>query len=269
VGLEEIDKIEDEKKMTFWEHLDELLTRLKIIFISVVASGLIIGFWPVDPRGFLEFPGMYQPIISIILQKMKSDLLPSGTSLIAGGLMDTAYIYIMMAFLIGFVVSSPIIGYELYAFINPALYPSERRMIAKFLIPFLGLFTFGVIMAYLLILPLTFKIIIWFIVTAGALPLINIKDFYLMIITLLVGSGLLYTTPLFLVTLVQVGILSSKNLTENRKLLYVGFLIITAVITPDPTIITDVIILIPFITIFEAAIIAAKRVEKGKTRIRP
>ncbi|MGQ9542670.1 MAG: twin-arginine translocase subunit TatC [Candidatus Bathyarchaeia archaeon] len=258
--------MDQEKRMTFWEHLDELLSRLKIIFISVITSGLIIGFWPVDPRGFLEFPMLYQPIISIILQKMKSDLLPSGTSLIAGGLMDTAYIYIMMAFLIGFVVSSPIIGYELYAFINPALYPSERRMIARFLLPFLGLFIFGVVMAYLLILPLTFKIIVWFIVTAGALPLINIKDFYMMIITLLIGSGLLYTVPLFLVTLVQVGILSSRNLTENRKLLYVGFLVLTAVITPDPTIITDLIILLPFITIFESAIFAAKRVEKNRDR---
>ncbi len=250
--------------MSFWEHLDELLARLRIIFISVIVSGLLIGFWPIDPRGFLDPTGLYQPIISVIMQKMKSDLLPSGTSLIAGALMDTAYIYIMLSFLIGIVVSSPVIAYELYAFINPALFQSEKRQIAKFMFPFLGLFTFGVVIAYLLILPLTFRIVIWFISTAGALPLINIMDFYMMIITLMIGSGLLYTAPIFIVLLVQVGILSSRNLTGNRRLLYIGFLVVTAVITPDPTIITDVIIMVPFIVIFECAILAARRIEKNR-----
>ena len=248
--------------MSFWEHLDELLSRLRIIFIAVLTSGLAIGFWPVDPRGFLDPTGLYQPIISVIMQRMRNDLLPSGARLIAGGLMDTAYVYITLSFLIGIIVSSPIIGYELFAFVNPALYPSERKYISRFMIAFLGLFTFGIVMAYALIVPLTLRIVIWFITSGGAEPLINIQEFYNMIITLMAGAGLLYTAPVFLVLLTQVGILPADFVAGKRKMLYVAFLVVTAVITPDPTIITDVIILVPFFVIFEVAVVASRKIQK-------
>jgi len=252
--------------MSFWDHLDELLSRLRIIFITVIASGLLIGFWPADPRGFLDPTGLYQPIISVIMLKMRSDLLPSGARLIAGGLMDTAYVYIMLSFLIGIVVSSPLIGYQIYAFVNPALYVYERKHISRFMFAFLALFAFGVTMAYYLILPVTLRIIVWFIMSGGAEPLINIQDFYNMIITLMIGSGLLYTMPVFIVLLVQAGILPANFMAGKRKMMYIGFLVLTAVITPDPTIITDVIILLPFIIVFEVAVLAAKRVERNRAK---
>jgi sec-independent protein translocase protein TatC len=256
---------DENPRMNFWEHLDELLTRLRIIFVAVIVSGVLIGFWPADPRGFLDPTGLYQPIISVVMIKMRGDLLPIGAKLIAGGLMDTAYVYIYLSFLIGIVVSSPIIGYELAAFVSPALYERERKYISRFMFAFLGLFAFGVIMAYFLILPVTFRIILWFIASGGAEPLINIQDFYSMIITLMIGSGLLYTLPVLVVLLVQVGILPADFIAGKRKMMYVAFLVVTAVITPDPTIITDVIIMVPFIVIFETAIVIAKRI--GKQRL--
>ena len=256
---------DEHQRMHFWDHLDELLTRLRIIFIAVIVSGLLIGFWPVDPRGFLDPTGLYQPIISVVMIKMRTDLLPIGAKLIAGGLMDTAYVYIYLSFLIGIVVSSPVIGYELAAFASPALYERERKYISRFMFAFLGLFAFGVIMAYFLILPVTFRIILWFIASGGAEPLINIQDFYTMIITLMIGSGLLYTLPVLVVLLVQVGILPADFVAGKRKMMYVAFLVVTAVITPDPTIITDVIIMLPFIVIFETAMVITKRV--GKQRL--
>jgi len=265
--LAEIANVElAERRMGFWEHLDELLSRLRIIFITVIASGLLIGFWPADPRGFLDPTGLYQPIISVIMLKMRSDLLPGGARLIAGGLMDTAYVYITLSFLIGIVVSSPIIGYQLYAFVNPALYVNERKHISRFMFAFLALFAFGVALAYYLILPVTFRIIVWFITSGGAEPLINIQDFYNMIISLMIGSGLMYTTPVFIVLLVQAGILPANFITGKRKMMYVGFLVVTAVITPDPTIITDVIIMLPFVVVFEMAVLAAKRVERNRAK---
>jgi len=250
--------------MGFWDHLDELLSRLRIIIVAVLASGLLIGFWPADPKGFLDPTGLYKPVISVIMQKMKSDLLPSGATLIAGGLTDTITVYMYLSFLIGIMVSTPIIGYELAAFISPALYPHEKKHIELFMFAFLGLFAFGILMAYFLILPVTFRIVIWFIASGGAEPFINIQDFYSMIITLMIGSGLLYTAPVFLVLLVKVGILPTDFISGKRKMMYVAFLAVTAVVTPDPTIISDLIIMIPFIVIFETAVLIAKRVERGK-----
>ncbi len=257
--------------MSIWEHLDELLSRLRIILLSVVLSGLLVGFFPTNLDEILrsfDFSSStilsYTPLISIIMNRMKRDLLPSSVQLIAGGLMDTAYIYLIMSFLIGALVSSPLIAYELYAFFNPALLSSEKKWLGRFIFSFITLLVFGITLGYTLILPITFRIILWFISSAGALPLINIKDFYMMVITLIVGSGFLYTVPIFLVILAQKGIITSEHLTSNRKLFYVGFLVVIAVITPDPTIITDVIIMVPFIVVFELAIFFAKRVEKPR-----
>ncbi|WP_455369888.1 twin-arginine translocase subunit TatC [[Eubacterium] cellulosolvens] len=260
-------QISDKKEydqMSFWEHLDEFLARMRIVFITVIVSGLFIGFFPANPKGLLDPSGIYEPIIAVIMHRIKYDILPSEATLIAGGLMDTAYVYVAMAFLIGIAVSSPLIGYQIFAFITPALYPSEKQHTSKFLAAFLVLFVFGIIIAYLAILPLTMRIILWFIKSGGAEPLINIKDFYTMVITLMIGSGLLYTVPALLVLLVQVGILPANFIEGKRKIVYVAILVVTAVITPDPTIVTDIIILVPFLILFESAVLIAKRVERNK-----
>lgn len=262
-GTEISDKHEHER-MNFWDHLDEFLSRMRIIFITVIVSGLFIGFFPANPKGLLDPAAAYEPIIAVIMHRVRYDLLPSEAALIAGGLMDTAYVYVALAFLIGIGVSSPLIAYQLFAFITPALYPSEKKHISKFVAGFLVLFVFGLIMAYLAILPLTMRIILWFIESGGAEPLINIKDFYAMVITLTIGSGFLYTVPVLLVLLVQVGILPANFIEGKRKVVYIAILVITAVITPDPTIVTDIIILVPFVILFESAVLVAKRVGKNK-----
>jgi sec-independent protein translocase protein TatC len=241
--------------MNFWDHLDEFLSRMRIVFITVIVSGLFIGFFPANPKGLLDPSGTYEPIIAVIMHRITYDILPSEATLIAGGLMDTAYIYVALAFLIGIAVSSPLIAYQLFA---------EKKHISKFVAGFMVLFVFGIVMAYLAIMPLTMRIILWFIKSGGAEPLINIKDFYAMVITLTIGSGFLYTIPVFLVLLVQVGILPANFIEGKRKIVYVAILVVTAVITPDPTIVTDIIILVPFIILFETAVLVAKRVGKNK-----
>jgi len=262
-----------EKMMTFLEHTVELLSRLRVILIAVIASGFFVAFWPLDIRKLLAtaltpFSSSieYTPLASVIMKRMARDLLPKGASLIAGGLLDTAYAYLMISMLIGVVLSSPIIAYELYKFFNPALYPHERRYATYIIVSFVSLFTFGIILAYRVILPITFRIMMWFIESAAALPLINLSEFINMIIYLMVGVGLLYTAPVFLVLLVDRGILSSEHLSKNRKMVYAAFIIISAVLTPDPTIVSDTILFIPFLAIYEGMVLVSRRVEKNRIR---
>ncbi len=261
----------EERKMTFLEHTAELLYRLRTIVISVVATGFFVAFFPVDIRElftsiFAPFESSieYTPLVALIMRRMVSDLLPEEASLIAGGLMDTAYVYLMVAVLVGVILSSPVIAYELYKFFRPALYPHERKYASYMIVSFMALFCFGAALAYLVILPITFRILMWFIRSAAALPLINVKDFVNMVISLILGVALLYTAPVYLVLLVDRGILSSEHLAKNRKMVYAAFIIITAIVTPDPTIVSDIILLIPFLAIYEGTILIAKRVEKKR-----
>ena len=143
----------------------------------------------------------------------------------------------MMAMLVGILLSSPIVSYELYKFFSPALHHHERRYAVFVISGLLILLLFGGILSYHVILPITFRILMWFIGSTAALPLINVKDFVNMVITLVLGVAFLYTIPIYLILLVDRGILSINHLTSQRKLVYGMFILITAVVTPDPTIV--------------------------------
>jgi len=250
--------------MTIWEHLSELKKRLKIMII-VLAVTCSIGFLPSDLQGYSDPFHQYKPLVSIMMQKMKHDFLPSGATLIASGLVDTLFVYMYLTVLIGVVLASPIIAYEIYAYVKPALYPNERKYIYWFMGSFVGLFTFGLVVAYFVIIPITFRILVWFITNGGAVPLIGIKDFYNWVFMLLLASGIFYTIPVFIVLLVQFGIISAKVLSGKTKFaIYIVLWLIIWTFGPDPTPITATIIMVPFSVIFEVAAFAARRIERNR-----
>ena len=250
-----------EKTMTIWEHLTELLNRVKIAILAIVV-GSSIGFLPSNPKGWLDPLHNYQPLVSLMMLRMKHDFLPSGATLIASGLVDTIFVYMYLTLLIGVVLSAPIIAYEIYAYLEPALYPNEKKHLLAYTGAFIGLFAIGLVIAYFLIIPITFRILIWFITSGGALPLIGIKDFYNWILILLLASGLFYTLPLFIVVLAQFGIIPAGFLSGKRKMtIYIALYIFLNIITPDPTPITATIIFLPFLAIFEVAAFFVKRAD--------
>lgn len=253
-----------EKKMTFLEHTVELLSRLRIIVLSVVLLGFLVAFWPTDVVKTFSASLEYTPIVALLMNKMKQDLLPKGAMLIAGSIMDTAHIYLTMSMLVGVILSSPIIAYELYKFFNPALLPSERKWASRFVASFIGLMIFGASLSYKVILPITFRILMWFVRSAGAEPIFHVSDFVNIIVTLMIGVGLIYSSPIFVVLLVERGVLTSSQISKNRRIVYLVFIIMAAVLTPDPTILSDIILFAPFAIIYEAVIYASKRVEKRK-----
>jgi sec-independent protein translocase protein TatC len=252
--------------MTLWEHLTELLSRVKVMILAILLASSI-GFLPSDARGWLDPLHYYQPVVSLMMLRMRHDFLPTGATLIASGLVDTIFVYMYLTLLIGIVLSFPIIAYEIYAYIKPALYPNERKHLLAYSGSFIVLFVLGLLMAYFLIIPITFKILVWFITSGGALPLIGIKDFYNWILTLLLASGLFYTLPLFIVVLAQFGLIPVEFLTGKRKMtIYIALYIFLNIITPDPTPITATIIFLPFLVIFEIAARFAKRADTNRRR---
>jgi sec-independent protein translocase protein TatC len=252
--------------MTMIDHLTELAKRLKVVVAALLVASSI-GFLPIDPRGFLDPINHYQPIVSIMMLKIRHDFLPSGATLIASGLVDTIFVYTYLTLLIGVALSSPIIAYELYAFIRPALYQHERKHLLGFAGSFVGLFAVGLVMAYFLIIPITFKILVWFITAGGAVPFIAIGDFYNWVFVLMLLSGIFYTIPAFIVLLVQFGIMGTEYLSGRRRIMiYVALLVSLWIFAPDPTPITGMIIMIPFTIIFEGASVVANRIGKGRRK---
>jgi Sec-independent protein secretion pathway component TatC len=181
--------------MSFWEHADELGRRFKIVLVVFIIA-TAIGWLPTNLAGILNPIGGCQPLLSLVMQRVKTDFLPSQATLIAGGMADTVFVYGYLSILVGLLLTSPVIVYEIYAFIKPALYSNERKFLVSYVGSFIGLLTLGTVMAYFLIIPISFRILIYFTITGGAVPFIFIKDFYNWILTIFAIWNILHNSPL-------------------------------------------------------------------------
>jgi sec-independent protein translocase protein TatC len=250
----------------FWSHIDELVRRFKVVLIAVIIA-VSVGWLPTSLAGFTNPLGGYQPLLSLAMLQVKASFLPNQATLIAGGLGDTVFIMAYLSLIIGLLLASPVIFYEVIAFIKPALYENERKVLGYYLGSFIGLLALGVAMAFFLIIPISFRILIYFTMQGGSVPFIFIKDFYSWIFTMFVICGVFYTIPVFLVILVHVGVLPIKFLKGRNKLFaYIIILMVFWIFGPDPTPVTGLIMLAPFIFVFETATYFARRIDRTRKR---
>jgi sec-independent protein translocase protein TatC len=193
-------------------------------------------------------------------------LLPfsANVTLIAGTLTAPLELLLWASLILGFAVSSPVIAYEVYRFIDPALYENEKKAVYPFLASFTTLFVIGIIFGYKILTPLIIWGTLLFFPSVQAAPEIFVNNFYQIIFLTTLASGFSFTLPVFFVLLVKFGILSTGVVTHNRKYIYVALYIIAAFLTPDGTIVGDLILFIPLVILLEIGVLFAKRYEKAK-----
>ena len=117
----------------------------------------------------------------------------------------------------------PVFAYEAYKFIDPALYPHERKAIFPFIAVVAVLFIVGAIFGFFVLAPSFIQGFVPFYDAVNAVYLFPIMDFYNMVFFTIIVSGLLFTIPAFFVLLVKFGVLHTKTVTKQRKYLYAGF----------------------------------------------
>lgn len=228
-------------------------------------------FWliPADLSFGSNALNYYDPLVAGVLRWVRSDItrpgiLPyaSNVTLIAGTLTAPLELLLWSSVILGFAVSSPVIAYEIYRFIDPALYENERKAVYPFLASFTTLFVIGIIFGYKILTPLIIWGTLLFFPSVEATPQIFINNFYQIVFLTTLASGFSFTLPVFFVLLVRLGILSTGVVTRNRKFVYVALYIIAAFLTPDGTIVGDLILFVPLIVLLELGVFAAKRYEK-------
>jgi len=256
----------DVKEMTLLEHLRELKDRVKVSLIAVIISTLAMLVFPAEFNLSWEALYAYKPLISVILDIIRERVMPEGMILIGLTITKPLELYFIASLVFGLIFSSPVIGYEIYKYVDPALYPHERRMIYPFLTAFISLFTSGVVFGYLVLVPFTFRAMMIFYNLVGAAPYVDIMDFYNTVFIVVIATGAVFTSPTIIVLLVRVGLLSTKTITRNRKWIYgIGY-IVAAIITPDGGLFTNVILLLVLIALIEGAVLIARRYEKERER---
>jgi len=255
--------VEPERAGTIFEHLSELASRLKIVLYSLFITTTIFMVFPANPS-FIKNPfAFYDPLISLVLRQVVNDVLPAGVQLIAGEFTAPLEIYLIASVLLGVAVSSPVIAYEVYRYIDPALYPEERKAVYPFVASFTLLFLIGAVFGYKVLAPFMLWAMLPFFRLTGAVAIIYVMDFYSLVFITTLTSGFSFTMPVFFVLLVRFGIIKTSYVTTRRRYIYAALYIITAVITPDGGPIADLALFVPMAILLELAVFFGKRYEKG------
>lgn len=229
-------------KKAFLEHLSELRKTLTYCVVALLVCFLVVFIlfcdelmdFALGPIHNLGIEVVYTSLAEVWLTEMK------------------------VSFIAGFIVAFPFISFFLWRFLRPALYKNERRTFALLYFTSLFLFLLGVCFAYFAVLALTIN----FFVTAGsgtALPMLTISKYVEFLTSFLIPFGIVFLLPVVVFVLAKAGILTGATLAKTRKYVIVILAVLAAIITP-PDVVSQILLLIPMVILWEISIFIAKRV---------
>jgi len=235
-----------EGSMSFLEHLEELRWRLIYSFIGIVI-GTILSWIFID---YLINVILLQPAknAGIDLQNLK----PFGQ----------VFVYLEVAIICGLVLSIPNVFYQFWKFIAPALKEKERKYISSIVVFSSLCFIIGIVFAYFVMLPISLDFASQF----GTKDINNqfaINEYLSVIISVMLGAGVVFELPMVTYFLTKIGILTPMFMSKYRKYAIVVILILSAFLTPAD-IVSQIILAIPLSFLYEFSILISKAVYKKK-----
>ncbi len=233
---------ENAGEATLIEHLVELRTRL----LRAVA-GLMVVF-----LGLLPFANrLYGWLARPLLEKM-----PEGAHLIAVEVASPFFAPLKLAFFIALVVTMPWLLYQLWAFVAPGLYKREKRLAMPLLVSAVTLFYAGCAFSFYLVLPVVFGFLTA-VTPEGVAMMTDIHAYLNFVMVIFLAFGISFQMPVALVILTLLGWVTPQQLKEWRGYAIVGVFVLAAIVTP-PDVISQLMLAIPMILLYEAGIIASQ-----------
>ncbi len=241
----------EDEKIPFTAHLEELRRRLIVCFIAV-GIGFVISY------GFKE--KLFQLLIKPLLSAMKA-----GDKLIFTGLSEAFFTYLKVAFISGIILAAPVILYQFWMFVAPGLYKKEKRVIIPIVLLSSFFFIGGALFGYFLVFPVGFKFFLGF-ATETIRPLPSIREYLSFAAKLLLAFGLVFELPVVITFLARLGLVSVDFLKQNRKYAIVLIFIGAAILTPGPDVISQIMMAVPLMILYEISILGAKVFGKKKPK---
>jgi len=242
----------DASRAPLLDHLIELRRRLLYCIAAIVVAFGVCYFFAEDIFAFLVQP-----------------LLAAGQkTVVYTQLFEAFFVKVKVAFFAAMMVSFPVIANQLWLFVAPGLYRQEKRALLPFLLATPVLFLTGAALAYFMAIPMALHFLLSFQgnvggVTQEALPAIG--NYLSFVMQFLFGFGLSFLLPVLLMLLERAGIVTRKQLIGARRYAIVGATAIAAVLTP-PDLMSQVLLAIPLIILYELAIIGIWFTERSRKR---
>ncbi|MFA6457690.1 MAG: twin-arginine translocase subunit TatC [Bacteroidota bacterium] len=239
----------DEREMGFLDHLEELRQRILIAVLSVLVVSIVAAFY----ADFLVKDLLLGPLLAVGLKAQV--LTPYGIMLT----------YMQVVVVMGIIGAMPIILYQLWKFVAPGLMPNERKY-ASSIVFFTSLcFLTGILFAYFVLVPTALKFFSTFGTDVFTLN-IAINEYISFMLSLILGAGLVFELPMITYFLTKIGIINPAMMRKYRRHSIVGILIISAIVTPTPDIMTQSLLAAPMILLYEISIFISMLAKKKTTR---
>ena len=248
------------------EHLAELRQRLIYSFVAFII-GMIICFTIWNPI----FDFLTHPLCSAMALRGHSDC-----GLILIKLQEGFFVAISISLLGGLVLSFPIIGFQMWRFVAPGLYKTEKNAFLPFIVASPFMFFLGASFAYYVVTPLAFDFFLGFQQNGSVLDGEDVdnaaagiafqgsaQEYLSLTIKFIVAFGMCFQLPVLLTLMGKAGLVSAEGLGNVRKYAVVAILVLAALVTP-PDVITQVILFVVVYGLYEVSIFLVSRVEKKR-----
>lgn len=260
--MEEVDE-----QMSFLAHLEELRWRIVKSVVAILVFGIVMWFFKewiiqnmfismtkpsfISFQFMCEYLGICMDDIPIKFQSNK-----------VGSQFTTA---LLLSVVGGFIIAFPFVFHQMWGFVKPGLKYNEKKEVRGITFYVTLLFLIGVVFGYLVVAPLCIQFFGVFSLSSEFENIWMIASFMSLIISSVIFTGLLFLLPVVVYILTKIGLLSAPILRKYRKHSIVGVLILSALITP-PDFISQVIVSIPIILLYEIGILISARVDRKRLK---
>jgi len=223
-------------------HLRELRRRLLLAGVAYLLGVIVL----------MNFSAAVFDFISLPLR----EALPPGTPLIFLNAPDVFFTYLKIALVLSIFATAPVTLYQLWAFVAPGLYRRERRVFLVYFLASLALLFAGAAFAFYLVFPLVFKFFIGF-STEHIVAMPAVREYLTLVLKLLFAFGLSFEIPIVILILVRLGLVDATGLAAKRRYVVVWAFIMAAILTP-PDIISQTLLAIPMLLLYEVGLLMAR-----------
>ena len=244
----------DNAEMPFLDHLEELRWRIIWSLIAVVL-GVVAAFIVLQQFDIFKF--LERPILPYLHGNKLKYTHPA----------DPFSVLISASFTIGIVIALPVILYQVWAFLAPALYKHEKRVVLPVIFGAIGLFVAGVSLSFYVVLPLTIGWLMKIAASTDALePMITYREYFSFAVNMSLAFGLCFELPIAILLLAMLGIVTPEFLRRFRRHALVLCVVTGALLSPGDLIWTTMLLAAPLYLLYELSVILAALVYRRKRK---
>jgi len=242
-------KPQSDHEMTLTEHLEELRRRLIVCAVSVGLAFCVTYYFSKD-----LFRLLMVPLLAVM---------PPEQGLIFTGLPEAFFTYLKVALVAAIFASAPVILYEIWRFVAPGLFSSEKKYIIPFVFLSTVFFVGGALFGYYVVFPFGFSFFVGF-ATDFIRPMPSVREYFSFATRMLFAFGVVFELPVFTMFLSRIGLVNHKMLSRQRKYAFLAVFVISAVLTP-PDVMSQLMMAGPLLVLYEISIIVARIFGKKQT----